>query len=125
MDLGGIGRSLKAGLIKVPTLGGVGEQKEAMPDRDPSRQSYAGPEVQTQLTSEQENEALKILNDLDAFKAKSLVATLVREDGKAPHIVVKDFMGKIVRQLPYEQIVEIFLKRNVESTSGMLLKKSA
>ncbi|HVJ64612.1 MAG TPA: hypothetical protein VM901_05105 [Bdellovibrionota bacterium] len=125
MDLGGIGRSLKAGLIKVPTTPGIGEQKESAPDRDPTRQHYAGPESQTQLTPEQEEEALKILNDLDAFKAKSLVATLVRADGNAPHIVVKDFQGRVVRQLPYEQIVEIFLKRNTESASGMLLKRSA
>lgn len=125
MDLGGIGRSLKAGILKVPSAEGIAEQKESAPDRDPTRQHYEGPEEKSQLSSEQENEALKILNDLDAFKAKSLVGTLVREEGKAPYIVVKDFQGKIIRQLPYEQIVEIFLKRNVEFTSGMLLKKSA
>jgi uncharacterized FlaG/YvyC family protein len=125
MDLGGVGRSLKTGIIKVPTADGIAEQKESMPDRDPTKQHYQGPEEKPQLSSEQENEALKILNDMDAFKAKNLVATLVREDGKAPYIVVKDFHGKVIRQLPYEQIVEIFLKRNVESSSGMLLRKSA
>lgn len=125
MDLGGIGRSLKAGLLRIPSTGGVGGQKESTPDRDPTRQHYHGNDTPPQLTSEQENEALKLLNEMDAFKAKSLVGTLVREEGKAPYIVVKDFSGKIVRQLPYEQIVDIFLRRHTESTSGMLLKKSA
>lgn len=125
MDLGGIGRSLKAGIIKVPPSEGVGAQKEALPDRDPGRQQYQGPEHQTQLTPEQENEALKLLNAMDAFKAKNLNAVLVRDENKAPYIEVRDFFGKVVRQLPYEQIVEIYLRRNTESTSGLLLKKSA
>lgn len=126
MDMGGIGRSLKAGLIKqAPATDGVAGQKESMPDRDPSRQFYEGPERHEQLTAEQEDEAIKLLNEMEAFKFKNLRAKLIREEGKAPYIEVKDFFGKVVRQLPYEQIVEIYLKRNTESTSGLLLKKSA
>lgn len=125
MDLGGIGRSIKTGLIRVPLNDGVNEQKESTPDRDPTRQGYTGPEHEEHLSPEQEDEALRILNDMDAFKAKNLRAAMVREEGKPPHIVVKDFLGKVVRQLPYQQMVEIYLKRNTESKSGLLLKKSA
>ena len=125
MDLGGIGRSLKSGIIRVPLNDGISEQKESVPDRDPTRQGYTGQEHEEHLSPEQEDEALRILNDMDAFKAKSLRAAMVREEAKPPYIVVKDFLGKVVRQLPYQQIVEIYLKRNTESKSGLLLKKSA
>lgn len=125
MNMGGVNRSGGGAIVKPQAVGGVGEQKEATPDRDPTKQHYDGPEQAPQLSPEQEDEALKLLNEMESFKSKGLKGVLVREEGKPPHIVVKDYTGKVIRNMPYEQIVQLYLNRGTDSHTGVLIKKSA
>lgn len=123
MDIGGINR-IKPALASLFQLNTKNARAE---DRDPNGSGgYQQQDKPKQLTQDQEDEALKKLNSLPAFSRSGLVASIVRGAGIVTHIVVKDSSGQIVRNLAYEQIVEVYLNRNNEfSSSGRLLNRAA
>lgn len=123
MDIGGINR-IKGPVGPVTTKTDRGLANAT--DRD--AQGHAGYQKQkaaTQLTPEQEQEALKKLNEMPAFSQAGLRAELVKGEGIAAHIVVKKSNGEVLRHLPYEQIVEIYVNRHVQNATGRLLKSAA
>ena len=78
-----------------------------------------------QLSPEQEQEAVAKLNELPAFRTAGLSARIVRETGKAPHVVVSNSKGVVVRQMSYQQLIDLYLDRNNDGQSGRLLKRAA
>ena len=122
MDIGGVNKLNPS--IAVRERNGV-EKSNTHADRDPQGRQQREDSPVKQLTPQQEEEALKKLNTSPAFLSNGLKAELHREDGKRPHIVVKKANGEIVRNLPYAQIISIYLEPNQESGTGLLLKKSA
>lgn len=108
----------------VPLQNDVKKNTSTSADRDANGGSYQKPNKTARLTAEQESEALERLNSLPAFARAGLKGELIREDGTAPHILVKDAKGTVVRHLPYEQIVEIYLNRFSENPTGQLLKQA-
>ena len=123
MDIGGINR-IKPALASLFTMN---SQKAKTDERDANGNlGYQKHETPKHLSPAQEDEALLKLNNLPAFSRSGLRAEIVRGEGIVTHIVVKDSQGHIVRNLPYEQIVEVYLNRNNEfSSSGRLLNKAA
>lgn len=123
MDIGGIKRirPALANLFRLDT------QKNQAQDRDAHGSlGYQQKDVPKKLTPEQEDEALKKLNAMPAFLKSGLRAEIVRGPGIVTHILVKDAQGKSVRNLPYEQIVEVYLNRNNEfNATGRLLNRAA
>lgn len=123
MDIGGINRIKPA----LASLFRLNTQNARTEDRDPNGSGgYQHNEKPRHLTPEQEDEALKKLNSLPAFSKSGLMATILRGEGIVTHIVVKNSAGQIVRNLSYEQIIEVYLNRNNEfNSSGRLLNRAA
>lgn len=124
MDIGGVNR-IKP--VSVPTSADLRKNTTNANERDADgRSGYQknGPTI-THLTPEQEEEALKALNALPAFTRSGLTATLVKEAGKAPHIVVTDSAGQVVRHLPYSEVIHLYVHRKEGGDKGTLLKRSA
>ncbi len=123
MDIGGINR-IKSGISSL-----MNKAEKAVPtstDRD--SQGSAGYQPQrkpTVLSAEQESEAIKKLNELPAFAQAGLKAELVKQEGVAPHLVVRKANGEVLRHLPYEQIIDIYLNRFSGNSTGRLLKSAA
>jgi len=123
MDIGGVNRIRSNPLAA--TNADVRRNQQSATDKDTQGQGYSQNHRGMHLAPEQEKEALEKLNALPAFQGAGLRAELVREVGAAPHIVVKDGKGEVVRHLPYEQIVEIYINRNSAQSTGRLLKSAA
>jgi hypothetical protein len=125
MDIGGI--SKLRNIIPFLKKEGVQRNNESSQDRDSQGSGgYQKNPNQGFLTTEQEESAVKKLNDLPAFKKAGLTAFLVRESGRAPHVVVKDNSGHIVRQLPYDDLIQMYLDRNLtQKESGRILNRAA
>jgi hypothetical protein len=126
MDIGGI--SKLRNILPFFKKEAVKKQSETQNDRD--AQGSAGYQKQSNkeslLTTEQEEAAVKKLNELPAFKKSGLMATLIREIGKAPHVVIKDTLGNIVRHMSYEDLVQMYLDRNLtHKESGRILNRAA
>ena len=123
MDIGGINRikPALANLFRLDT------QKNKTDERDAAGSGGYQQQNKTMfLSPEQEDEALRKLNSLPAFANSGLRAEIVRGEGIVTHILVKDRMGSTVRNLPYDQIVEVYLNRNNEfNPSGRLLNRAA
>jgi len=124
MDISGIKRLVGIGGTKIYT--DVKKNHESHTDRDADGRSRQNPRDQIkQLTPEQESEAILKLNAMPNFHKAGLKATIVREEGKAPYVVVKDSAHNIVRQLPYAHLIDLYLDRNNDAQSGRLLKRAA
>ena len=121
MDIGGVNR-MRGGIM--PLQNEVKKQNSTSADRDAEGNAYQDKKKPARLTPEQETEALARLNSLPAFIRSGLKGELIREEGSAPHILVKDAKGHVVRHLPYEQIVEIYLNRFSENPTGQLLRQA-
>ena len=123
MDIGGINR------IKAPATAVAPDpkrQNQTAADRDAhGHTGYESQKKATHLTAEQEEAALKALNALPGFTKAGLVGTIVKEEGKAPHIVVKDAQGNVVRHIPYANMIELYANRKDGSEKGQLLRKAA
>lgn len=78
-----------------------------------------------QLNPEQEQEAIKALNQSPAFVQQGLQAQLVTESGKPKYLAITNSTGAAVRQLPYEQLISIYLNRHGSLQLGSLLRRSA
>jgi uncharacterized FlaG/YvyC family protein len=105
----------------------VRKNNSANTDRDADGRESAGHQRNQikQLSPEQEQEAVAKLNALSAFRTAGLVARIVREAGKAPHVVVSNSKGETVRHMPYQQLIDLYLDRNSDVQSGRLLKRAA
>lgn len=124
MDIGNI-RSIK-GLSQTLIQTDLKKNQASNADRDADgRQGHDAREQIKQLTPAQEVEAVAKLNALPNFRNSGLSARIVRESGKAPHVVVLNSKGTIVRQLPYSQLIDLYLDRNSDAQSGRLLRRAA
>ncbi|MBS1983978.1 MAG: hypothetical protein JST16_07375 [Bdellovibrionales bacterium] len=95
-------------------------------DRDAQGHSgYKQQEKPKHLTMIQEEEALRALNELPAFSRSGLKAELVKEEGKAPFIAVRDAAGAVIRHIPYADMIEIYINRKSGNDKGQLLKRAA
>ena len=105
----------------------VRKNNSSNPDRDADGREHAQNQRNQikQLSPEQEQEAVAKLNALPAFRNAGLVARIVREAGKAPHVVVNNSKGVTVRQMSYQQLIDLYLDRNSDAQSGRLLKRAA
>jgi predicted phage gp36 major capsid-like protein len=123
MDLKGVNR-IKPPLATIAA--DVRNRTKDSSDRDAQGHGgYSQPEKPKQLTPEQEAEAVQALNAHPSFTQSGLRAELVREEGKAPHVVVRDASGKVVRHMGYDEIVNLYLQRKGGSGTGMLLNRAA
>jgi len=123
MDIGGINR-IRNAMATVAT--DTRNKTQNSPERDASgREGYNPPEKPKHLTPEQEDEAIRSLNALPSFIQSGLKAELVREEGKVPHVTVRDRDGKVVRSMPYDQIVDLYLNRKSENGTGRLINRAA
>jgi|GEM_PF-3517280 len=123
MDIGGVNR-IKTTMATIAS--DVRTRTKDPADRD--AQGHGGFQPQEkpkQLTPEQEDEAVAALNAHPSFTQSGLKAELVREEDKAPHVVVKDRAGKIVRQMAYDEIVNLYLQRKSGDGTGRLLNRAA
>ena len=78
------------------------------------------------LTPEQEEAAVKKLNELQAFSKNGLKAILVRESEKAIHVQIVDPAGNVVRRIPYEQLIQMYFDRNrTDKSTGRILNRAA
>ena len=93
-------------------------------DADGRRQDDARKRIH-QLNAEQEAQAVAKLNSLPAFSKAGLFASLVRQEGHATHVVVKNSSGEIVKRLSYQELIDLYLERNSEGESGRLLRRAA
>ncbi|NCN27672.1 hypothetical protein GW915_08870 [bacterium] len=124
MDIGGVNK-LKP-FIPIKDKADIGRSRHGNADRDANgKQSRQERPHIEQLNPEQEEEALKKLNSQPSFIQAGLKAELVREDGKHPHILVKKVGGEILRRLPYQQIINIFINQAEDGNSGMLINRKA
>lgn len=121
MDIGGINRT--RGNI-LPLQNDVKKNTSTSADRDAEGGAYQKQNKNARLSLEQEIEALERLNSMPAFVRSGLKGELIREEGTAPHIVVKDAKGTVIRHLPYEQIVVIYLNRFSDNPTGQLIKQA-
>ncbi len=125
MDIGGVNR-IKPVSVAIATelrknAAGTSEDRDA--DGKQNRDQNGKP---AQLTPEQEEAALKALNELPSFTRSGLTASLApAEVGTARHIVVKDATGNIVRHIPYAEMVNIYVNRKDGGEKGTLLRRSA
>lgn len=119
MDIGGVNRIRPVSVATTET-----RNKTSADERDANgQQSQEEKKGPTQLTVQQEEEALKVLN---ATLARSgLTARLVKEAGKAPHIEISKPTGEVIRHLPYSEVIRVFLERKAGDGRGQLLKKTA
>ncbi len=123
MDVGGINRLRQVFTEKVQPE--VRPNHNSTADRDAQGGSGYHQQKVTVLNPEQELEALERLNSLPHMKKEGLIGELVRGDGVATHIVIKNAAGEVLRHIPFEQLVELYLNRKSENDTGLLLKKSA
>jgi hypothetical protein len=93
-------------------------------DADGRRQDNSRTRIQ-QLSPEQESQAVAKLNDLPAFTKAGLIASLIRQEHLATHVVVKNSSGEIVRRLSYQELIDLYLDRNSEMESGRLFRRAA
>jgi uncharacterized FlaG/YvyC family protein len=122
MDIGGINRIRS--IVNQFTTELRSQRSGADRDAD-GRQNREDPKKPTVLSAEQEQEAIKTLNQLPGFVRENLTASLVKESGKVAHVVVRNREGQVIRHIPYEQLIETFLQRKTHSEKGQLLKRSA
>lgn len=123
MDIGGVNR-VRVGITPATTE--IKKNTNTSADRDAEGSGgYQQKKKVTHLSPEQENEALTRLNSMPAFTKSGLKGELVREEGKAAHILVKDAQGHVIRHLPYEQIVEIYVNRFRDNPTGQLIRHAA
>jgi hypothetical protein len=124
MDIGGINRV--RGPIKPPAAADIKKSTASATDRDPQGQAGQEKKKPTQLTPEQEKEALDRLNQMPNFSKAGLKAELIpQKDGHAAHLLVKDSRGQVLRHIPYDQIVEIYLNRYSDNPTGQLIRRAA
>jgi hypothetical protein len=124
MDIGGVNR-LKVPVAPQSALD-VKRNVNTNSDRDAQGQGgYQKPSKPLQLTPEQEQEALAALNSMPAFQRTGLRAELVQGEGVVTHILVRDAQGQMVRHMPYEQIVDLYLNRHMDNEKGTLLRRAA
>ncbi len=126
MDIGGISKLRNI----IPFLKKEGIQKNNESNQDRDAQGSGGFQRHNSqdsfLTREQEESAVLKLNELPAFKKAGLTASIVRESQKAIHVIVKDRSGNIVRQMPYQDLVQMYLDRNLtQKESGRILNRAA
>lgn len=123
MDTGGVNR-IRPAMAAIASE--VRTRTKNSADRDAQGNGgYAPKEKPKQLTPEQESEAVRALNGHPSFTQSGLHAELVREDGKPPHVLVKDKEGRVVRQMGYEEIVNLYLQRKSDTGTGRLLNRAA
>jgi len=125
MDLGGVNR-IKPRIPAAAATGELRTKTASSGERDAhGHGGYQKQERPKQLSPEQETEGVAALNALPSFVNAGLVASLVKGDGKGPHVVVKDRNGQTVRYLPYEQIVELYFDRKSDRQTGRLINRAA
>lgn len=124
MDIGGVNK-LKPALATKPRAE-LDKSRQGSADRDANgrQDRQERPHVEY-LTPEQEEKALQKLNSQPGFMSAGLKAELVREEGKHPHILVKKITGEVIRRLPYEQIITIFMSSEEKGSSGLLINRKA
>lgn len=126
MDIGGISKLKNI----FPFFKKESVQKNSEADRDRDASGSGGfqknPKHEVSLSKEQEEAAVEKLNELPAFKKAGLKAELVREADRAPQVVVRDPSGTIVRQIPYQDVIQMYLDRNLtHKESGRILNRAA
>lgn len=123
MDIGGIKRvatTIATQLRKNATSTNANERDAH------GHNGYEQQRKPTTLTPEQEAEAIAALNAQPSFAKAGLKAELVKEDGKAPHVIVRDANGNIIRHLAYAEMINIYANRkNGGSDKGTLLNRAA
>ena len=122
MDIGGINRLR----MLVPQQLDVKRNDGSKADRDAhGHGGYHQQPKPTILTPEQEEDAVKKLSEMTSFSKSGLRAELVRREGSATHVVIKDSAGTVIRHIAYEQMVDLYLERHSEAPTGRLLKRAA
>jgi hypothetical protein len=122
MDTGAV----KRGFFGSLWLSRVHGNSEGRPDRDPGtpQRDPERPAVKT-LTADQEAQALDALQERMKQSGHDWKTEWVKAEGFAPHVLVMDASGNVLRRLSYEDMVEIFLTRHQSQDSGILLRRSA
>lgn len=122
MDVGGVNR------IKPPvTAAATDTRRNQTTERDAHGGGYQKQQQRpSQLTPEQEQQAIEALNALPGFLKSGLRAELVRgEEGKVAHVRVVDATGTVVRHLPYAELISLYLNRHSGDEKGQLVRKVA
>ena len=123
MNTSGIGKLRGAAAVVLEPQ--VRRNRDTSSDRDAQGGGYERQQTVKSLTPEQEDAAVKVLNEMPSFAKAGLRAEIMREDGKPPHVVVKDASGAIIRRLSYEQIVNLYVHRSEDVTTGRLINRAA
>ena len=99
-------------------------QTEATADREGNGQSQGnGEEARRNLSEEEIQEAIKILEALPGVKDNGLTFKLVRTDG-VPVVYVEDRTGKVVRRIPETEVSQVKSRTGGEKKTGNLLNKT-
>ncbi len=107
----------------------IDKNSEANKDRD----AHGGSDYQKNnsqkkpwLTKEQQEMALKNLNEHASFQKAGLKAEISQDSDRAPHVIVKDRDGHVVRHIPYTEFAQLYWDRFMtQKDSGRLLNKAA
>lgn len=96
---------------------------ETAPDRDPNGQSQSqGEESRRNLTDEEIQAAIKILENIPGVKDNGLTIRFSRNDGVAV-VYVEDHLGKVVRRIPESELSQL-KDRSADKKTGHLINKA-
>jgi len=125
MDIGPINRIWN--VIRGQGSDGIRRSTDSSADRDANgRQERHTPNKEPRnLSLEQENDAVENLNSMPSFTAAGLKAEIIRGTDTSTHVIVKDATGTIIRRMPYQQLIDLYLERHLENSTGRLLRKAA